>query len=71
MVHKQEPGRAVDATMIDGLEEFFSGLENLVVRAERIVDAVHALAQTVETMEVDGSLYTLLDILEKIPKNSD
>lgn len=57
------------SNVVDDLDRFLDGLEGFVIRAERIVDVLHSIAVTVKSMEKDGSLSMLLELVDRASQN--
>ncbi|NMB46421.1 MAG: hypothetical protein GX998_08450 [Firmicutes bacterium] len=65
MSHDQESRDLVAENLLKNMGSILSGVADFMETAERIITSLHLLAKAVESMEEDGSLVRLAELLQE------
>ncbi|NMB12772.1 MAG: hypothetical protein GX977_10845 [Firmicutes bacterium] len=65
MAHDQKSRDLTPEKALESMGSVLGGIENFVETAERIIKSLHQIAKSVRTMEEDGSLIQLAELLQE------
>lgn len=66
MAHDQESQNLTPEKIIESMGSVLGGLGRFVETTERIITSLHLIAKSVQSMEEDGSLSRLVELLQEV-----